>query len=329
MPSLHPPSLTITLEAALRDLSSQDARVRAAAAHALGDVGEVEHRRRAVDGLIGVLGDPRPEVRAEAAFSLGELETEAAVEPLVRRLEDADVRVRQAAAIALGSLGFRAGFEPLRRALTGGPPDLRFQAATSLAEIDPDAAYEPLVAALSDGDDEVVSAAALALGSLGDRRAAGHLAGKLDHRRPQTRFDVAYALAQLGDGRGAAMLRERLADDALAWDAIEALERIGDPSAADALAPLAERRFIIKPLHVRAAGALLALAPGHGSAAAARNLITTGLRHRRVDVAGVAVDMAGRIDEPWAAEALRAVRDTRRGRRLADEIDAALAAREK
>jgi len=326
VPSIHPPSLTITFEAALRDLGSKDPRVRAAAAHALGDVTDPEQRRRAVDGLIERLGDARPEVRAEAAFSLGELESEAAVTPLCARLEDADSRVRQAAAIGLGTLGFRAGFAALRDALAGGPPDLRFQAATSLAEIDPDDAYQPLVDALADGDGEVVGAAALALGAIGDHRAAGHLSGRLDHPRAQTRFDVAYALAQLGDGRGAEVLRRALGDDGLAWDAIDGLERIGDPAAADALAGLVGRRFLIRPHNLRAAGALLALAPDHAAAATARELLTATLTHRRVDLAGVAVDMAGRVGGAWAIEALTRARDSRRGRRLADEIDAALAA---
>ncbi|HTM21760.1 MAG TPA: HEAT repeat domain-containing protein [Kofleriaceae bacterium] len=328
MSSIHPPSLTITFEAALRDLASKDPRVRAAAAHALGDVTDAELRGRAVDGLLGVIGDARPEVRAEAAFSLGELETEAAVAPLVERLRDPDMRVRQAAAIGLGTLGFRAGFEPLRQALVDGPPDLRFQAATSLAEIDPEAAYEPLLAALGDGDGEVVGAAALALGALGDLRATGHLAGRLDHGRARTRFDVAFALAELGDGRGAAVLRAALDDEGLAWDAIESLERIGDPAAADALQPLAARRYLLKPLHVRAAGALVRLAPDHPGAAAARRLLTLALTHRRLELAGVAVDMLGRLGTDWAREALGAARATRRGRRLADEIDGALAPRE-
>ncbi len=324
MSSIHPPSLTITFEAALRDLNSKDARVRAAAAHALGDVTEAEHRRKAVPALIDRLRDERAEVKAEAAFSLGELESEAAVEPLVTRLEDGDMRVRQAAAIALGKLGFRAGFAPLQKALAEGPPDLRFQAATSLAEIDPEAAYGPLIAALDDGDDEVVGAVALALGALGDRRATGHLSGKLEHRRPRTRFDVAFALAELGDARGAAVLRGSLGDEGLVWDAIEGLEKIGDAAAADELQAMASRRYLLKPYHVRAAGALVLLAPEHAGAAAARRLLTEALTHRRMELAGVAVEMLARIDADWAREALTAARDSRRGRRLAEEIDAAL-----
>jgi hypothetical protein len=41
---------------------------------------------------------------------------------------------------------------------------------------------------------------------------------------------------------------------------------------------------------------------------------------------GLAVQLLGEVGGPWAAEPLRKARQTRRGRRFADEIDDALRA---
>jgi HEAT repeat protein len=221
-------SSTITFEAALRDLESPRERVRAQAAHALGDVVAPEARARAVPALIRALEDPRFEVRTEAALSLGDLDSEDAVPALAARFGDQAPAVRQAAVIALGRLGFASAFEAVARALAEGPPDLRFQAATSLAEIDAERAREPLLAALADGDGEVVGAVAVALGAIAETRAREPLAALLESwTRPETRFDIAYALADLGDARAVDALGGFVDDRRVGWDAIEALERVG------------------------------------------------------------------------------------------------------
>jgi hypothetical protein len=237
-------SSTITFEAALRDLESTRDRVRVQAAHALGDVVAPEARERAVPALIRALDDARPEVRTEAALSLGDLESEAAVSALAARCTDGAPAVRQAALIALGKLGFTSAFEAVARALAEGPPDVRFQAATSLAEIDAERAREPLLAALDDSDGEVIGAVAVALGAIGERRAIARLAALLDTwTRPETRFDIAYALADLGDARAVDVLGGFVDDRRVAWDAIDALERLGtrlgQPDAASDTAPAA------------------------------------------------------------------------------------------
>lgn len=331
MPAIHPPSITITFEAALRDLGDGSPRARTAAAHALSGVTDPDQRTRAGDALVAALRDPNPETRAAAAMSLGDLEREAAVEALGTVLDDAVPMVRQAAGMALGKLGFRSGIPPLLEALRDGPPDLRFQAATSLVEIDADAAYDPLVAALDDDDGEVLGAVALGLGAIGDLRATEHLARLVEHHRSDTRFDAAYALVQLGDGRGRDVLMAALRDPDHAWDAIEALERLGDPGALDALIELASAGRTLDVPQVRAASAVLALDPAGPHAAAARGRLEAGLQARKLQVASLALEaIERRSDEPsltaWARDALTAGRATRRGRRLGAEIDRALAA---
>lgn len=318
-------SRSITVDAALRDLASGNPRARALAAERLGSAGD-DRRDAAADALTRVLRDPRPEIRAAACVSLGQLRAEDAAGPLAACLEDTDSAVRQCAAIALGEIGDDAGFAPLAAALAEGPADLRFQAATSLVEIDAERAYEPLIAALEDDDGEVLGAVALSLGAIGDRRAGAHLAPLLEHHRRETRFEAAYALAQLGDPRAAPVLGAFLTAEATGWDAASALELLGDAGAAPLAEVLTSDARLPPRIALRIAGALLAAAPDHPSAPRARDLLADGLRLRKLEERGVAVSELARVGGPWALPPLRELRRRRAGRALAEDIDDALAA---
>jgi len=327
--SLFPISPTMTAEAAVRDLARGAPRSRIAAAHALGDVA-ADDRDRARAALVAALTDDRGEVRAEAATSLGSLgagpgvpDDAAVVAALVVRLDDGLPTVRQAAAIALGTLGHGDGFAPLVAALRDGPADLRFQAATSLCEIDRIAAFGPLAASVDDPDPQVLGAVALALGATGDGRAAGHLARLLEHRDRGVRFDAAYALAQLGDRRGRAELWDALGDRDRAWDAIVVTEQLAEPESIGRLARCLDDRALPPEVGVRAAAALIALAPTH---AAARAHLVAALGHRKLPVRGLAVDELARVGGPWAEAALTGLAGRWRGRELREPIAAALAA---
>jgi HEAT repeat protein len=346
-------SSTITFEAALRDLESPRDRVRAQAAHALGDVVAPEARARAVPALIRALEDPRFEVRTEAALALGDLASEDAVPALAARFGDAAPAVRQAAVMALGRLGLGSAFEAVARALIEGPPDLRFQAATSLAEIDAERARDPLLAALADSDGEVVGAVAVALGAIGETRAIEPLAALLESwARPETRFDIAYALADLGDARAVDVLGGFVDDRRVGWDAIEALERVGvrlgvrvsgdavllghehadvasvRTAAAGYLAPLLRRRFLDPMLVLRAAAAILALTPDDPDDPAiepARAALLAGLDARKREHRGLAVELLARVGGSWAVGPLQRLRTRRAGKPFHEEIDEALA----
>jgi HEAT repeat protein len=283
-----------------------------------------EEVERAVGGLVRVLADPRAEIRATAAMSLGELGEPDACEALENRLDDGDPAVRQTAAIALGRIGAARSLPRLREALELGPADLRFQAATSLVEIDPAAAYDPLVAALTDADPEVLSAVALGLGQIGDGRAAGHLAELLDHDSKKVRFDAAYALSQLGDRRATSELSSHAADRELGWDAIEALARLGDPKAVPALAKAWATPRTPRPVRLRAAAAVLTIDPQGDEVEAARRVLEGGLRAWKLEHRGLVVELLGKVGDEWAKDQLRALRDRRAGKKLREEIDHAL-----
>jgi HEAT repeat protein len=294
---------SITLDAALRDLHSTDARVRAAAADALGDVPEGADRRRARLGLESVLDDGRFEVRCAAALALGDLGDAGAVDALLARVEDSHPEARQAAVIALGKLGNAQAIPALLAALSAGPPDVRFQAARSLAEIDPAAAFEPLCAALRDADPEVRESAAEALAVVGDRRAAGWLVDLLEDGRPGTRFAAAMTLAWLGDARAFDTLTAFLPDRERAFEAMEGLEAIGDARAALPLAAQMRRFLLPQVLRVRAAAALLVLAPGDAAAPSARALLEKSARSGKLDVRGLAEECLSRLAAARPAQA--------------------------
>jgi HEAT repeat protein len=319
------PSPSITFAAALRDLGSNNARTRALAAHALGDLVDTDDKADAVAALHRVLDDDSAPVRAEACASLGELGSATAVPALIARLADGDPAVRQNAAIALGSLRHPDGFVALSQALRDGPADLRFQAASSLAEIDPVAAYDILIAALPDADPQVVSAIALALGAIGEGRAVAVLSPLLKHDSAAVQFDAAYALAQVGSSRGRTILRNAISDETRGWDAASALELLGGASDVEAVVEAVTAHKLSPEVAVRTAGIIARLSTDAKARAAAIDLLCKTLSARKVHLRTLAVEEMGKGDPTWARDPLWSARTTRKGSEILDEIDAALA----
>jgi HEAT repeat protein len=87
--------------------NEKDASVRNKIVVALGSIG---HSAESMKALISALEDPVPDVRAEAAESIGGFGEKAkdAVIPLAKGLKDSNPRVRQEAAEALGKIGLDA-----------------------------------------------------------------------------------------------------------------------------------------------------------------------------------------------------------------------------
>jgi len=319
------PSSTLTFEAAMRDLARATShKARALAAQALGDVSNATEKRRAVEALMVALDDDHPEVRMEAASSLGELRDASAVQLLIKRLDDGTAPVRQHAAIALGTIGHPDGFAPLAEALVKGPPDLRFQAATSLVELDATRAYDPVVTALADKDPQVVAAAALALGAIGDQRAVEKLVEHLDDGDANTRFDVAYALAELGDGRGRASLARALSDADRAWDAVTALGKLGTPDDAEQLGQALTAKSTPPEAIVLAAGKLLELQPEGAYRDPARRVLLAALTARKGHVRGLAIEQLGAVAGTWANAPLEKLARSGRGNDFLEAIATAL-----
>jgi HEAT repeat protein len=151
--------------------------VRAAAAVALGRIGEGTGLR----GLMEGLKDPAPEVRVAAALALGQLKGDGAVTALGRALgSDSSWWVRHAAAIALGRAKRAYGVGALETAVTSEPRwQVRLQAVKSLQEIGTPRAAEAASLALTDPDSGVRAAAGQAVAAIGAEREAVALSSAL------------------------------------------------------------------------------------------------------------------------------------------------------
>jgi HEAT repeat protein len=157
-----------TLVGLLRD---DDAKVREAAAHAVGQMGP-----EALPALSGMLAHNDKYVRRNAVWAMGKLGPQAkgALTALCRGLSDADPRTASGAAQALGNMGSDAAeaVPALTEAMRGTNIVLCRLAAKALSQVG-EPALDALIAHLQHTDPFVRGEAALAIGWMGpDGRAA-------------------------------------------------------------------------------------------------------------------------------------------------------------
>lgn len=345
-----------TLEAAVRDLGSAKASVRAEATRDLARHAQ-EARVEVVRGLEGALADPAAEVRAAAATALADADATEAIPALIRAMDDPEPIARQMVTAALGELAEPtddAAVERLRRALSDREPQVRFQATIAFPRLAPsrDAAVEALLRASND-DDTFVCHIALRMteellageGTALDERLFTRARALLTRGAPMVRVASALLLARgaagktYGEGEGAASrpVREVLIAVALGelsttdgQDEAAALELCGELGL-EAARPGLERRAFGRALFVRdrfAWHARVALARmGH---ARAREQIVRDLGAWDRDLRTLAVAAAGRARIGQARALIASMRgDERRADPHAvDEALAALAAAE-
>jgi HEAT repeat protein len=263
-----PTPLRRTLAAAIRDLASQKAEVRASAARDLAVAGH-DDPVAAGDALAAVLGDASPAVRAEAALAIGAVGARAHIDAVATLVDDGETMVRQYAVLAVAQLGGDRARELLHAAWHRGEPDVRFQALLGMVTLDPERALDLCLESAADGDPWVASEAALQLGHLfrgdddedlatwateADRaRAREKLRGLSNAGATRVAVCAAMALARLDDERGRDVIakfvkRETVlegSDDEndLRAEAIEQLGRLGGDAARSALEPIAWRMF--------------------------------------------------------------------------------------
>lgn len=135
---------------------------------------------RFVGELLGLLHSADPAVRAAAATALGIIGDERAIGSLRAASDDPDSTVAAAAALARARLGDEsAPLEACARLsvqLREGDSEQRALAARALGALGLHDGYGPLVDALKDGEAGVREDAAEALGRLGDAHATDALA---------------------------------------------------------------------------------------------------------------------------------------------------------
>jgi HEAT repeat protein len=137
-------------------------------------------------------------------------------------------------------------------------------------------------------------------------------------------FDLGYALADLGDERAVPILADYVRSSELGWDAIAALEKLASPAAVETLATALPTNRANPVLPLRAAAAILRLAPGASTSDEARATLLAGLKARRIDHRGLAIQLLGEIGGDWALEPLDSLRKRWTSRRLRADIDEAL-----
>ena len=112
---------------------------------------------RDVDGLIALLGSPKPRERAEAANALGGLGLRAteAEHALLATLDDPEINVRGQVAFALGQIRSNAAWDRLERLLADDDWSIRLFAVNALSYIDPVRAT-PKIAPLANDPEPLV-----------------------------------------------------------------------------------------------------------------------------------------------------------------------------
>jgi hypothetical protein len=195
-----------SFEAALRDLKSSDARVRASAAQDLAPHAG-ERRDEVTDALLDALGDGDPQVRGAAAIALADAGSSSAVPDLIDKLDDDDAHVRQMALMALGELRSLEASEAVARLLEAPEPPVRFQAVMAFPRVcqDPARALDALLAATRDEDPLVVHIALRMAEEIGVDmlERAREL---LDHESAVVRVGAAVMLGENGSREGADVL---------------------------------------------------------------------------------------------------------------------------
>ncbi len=147
-----------TLQAAKRDLASEQVSVRRDAVADLGHQREAASRSERVELLVSALRDPAPSVRRQAAVALADLEASEATGALVELLADPELAVRQMVVMAVGELASTEDEETLGRLaglLHAGAAAIRFQALSATARLLGEQAASAILDASYDEDEEV------------------------------------------------------------------------------------------------------------------------------------------------------------------------------
>ncbi|MEQ1859053.1 MAG: PVC-type heme-binding CxxCH protein [Chthoniobacteraceae bacterium] len=221
----------------LAKLAQDRAAAQLARIHAIWGLGQLAKFNAATAGpLLGLLGSPDAEVRAQAAKVLGFRRLPAAGNPLTPLLADASLRVRFQAAIALGKIGHKAAVEPLFALLADNAdrdPFVRHGAVFALASL---ATGEQLAAKKADVKVAVRAGAVLAL----RRQRSPLVADFLRDTDENVALEAARAVHDAPIVEALPALAALVAPDApknprIAERAVNAAYRLGAPAQAKAL----------------------------------------------------------------------------------------------
>jgi HEAT repeat protein/beta-lactamase regulating signal transducer with metallopeptidase domain len=254
-----------------------------------------------VNALIARLKDENAGVRRAAAHSLGQLGDLRAVAPLITVLADSDAEVRSTAIDALSNLEDPRAIGPVSALLKDPVTEVRHDALSALSHWDQGVPTAPVVALLDDPDADVRREAVNLLEHLDARSAGGAIARLIHDPSADVRSTVVQTLGNLGVQSGAAAVTEALNDPNadVREAALGALEDLKAPIAEGTLLNLLKDA----DADVRERAARLA---GERSVTAAIPALRRLLDDQRSGVRETATQALGNIADPAARQALQA-----------------------
>lgn len=287
-------------EALLELVRRGDARVRAAAARALG---HLEAAPEVLAALEAALGDEAAWVRYYAAQALGRLRAHDRVERISALLRDPVGHVRIAAIEALSHLPDAASVSALTEAARADDPDLRRAALVGLGMAQPADGRGVLLEALDDPD---AATRIIAVGSIASFEGDDVLAALARAARADDGEVCDAAIGALAATAGRAATRvliELAAEEALAPTALTAL---GTPAVGRIPALLEALETAEGPTASRLTSALARMKQPDARAALAVALAAPSVHTRRAAAAALAVvaskDTAGHLERALAAD---------------------------
>jgi HEAT repeat protein/beta-lactamase regulating signal transducer with metallopeptidase domain len=258
---------TGVVEALVARLQDENADVRSAAAHSLGQLKDA----RAVPGLIGALKDSDPRVRASAAGALADLEDPRAIPALAALIGDAVADVRENALDALSHFeDEQLPAAAIIRSLADPVAEVRHKAAQLAGKLRDRSATPALVKLVGDPSSDVRQAAIEAIGEMKDPAAAAAVIPGLSDSNADVRVHAIHAMEEL--------------KAAISESTLLALLRDPDPDVRQHAANLAGERSVI----------------------AAIPTLRRMLEDPHGDVRESAIEALGDIADPAAYDALRA-----------------------
>jgi len=191
-------------------LKSKEQRVREKAAYLLGEIKD----ESAIEALKLTLRNDKPYVRKIAAEALGEIGGKAVITPLQMALNDESADAREGAAYALGKIKAYDTKGDLKRVLLEDKdPNVRAQAARALGELQYFQGEAYFIKLLNDKNIKLKAAAIFALGKIKCKKVVNVLISALKDPSHEVRNEAARALGEIGDPNAIEPLQKLMSNE--------------------------------------------------------------------------------------------------------------------